>query len=160
MSGEWRMAGRTVTTDDLARILPGMIEDETDPAQRARLEQTLLLVGYADKLRLTGVPWAEAKQAAFDRFPPLTDEELKQARRAPFQMRPSSSAFFAANSSSVRAPWSRSAASFAICSVTSGCAPGAIPASYAQAVSIMPGRGIRCIGRGSRQGQQSRSGGP
>ena len=42
--------------------------------------------------------------------------------RVVFQMRPSNSAFFAANSSSVRAPWSRSAASFAICSVTSGCA--------------------------------------
>jgi hypothetical protein len=45
-----------------------------------RLERTLVLVGYAYTLWRTGVPWDEAKEAAFAKFQPLTNEEIKRAR--------------------------------------------------------------------------------
>ena len=65
-----------------------MIEDETDAAQRACLERTLLLAVFAHKLALTDVP-DDAKEAAFARFPPFNDEELEKEARWMVRLLPS-----------------------------------------------------------------------
>ncbi len=76
------MGGRAVSTEDILRILPSMIEDERDPTSRARLERTLAHVRHAERLSRSGMSWEDAKADAYDAYPPFTDEELEQAGEA------------------------------------------------------------------------------
>ena len=70
------MSEQTFTIHDINRILPSMIEDESDPEQRERLRYALDYFRCENRLwSVEGMSWPDAKAEALRRYPPLYDDE-------------------------------------------------------------------------------------